>query len=108
MGLQINQIKFKSCNSPVVVGGGQAASSKTGSKEEQVTFVKTSTHCSKQNQMAMEKMEREKKGGDGDWTSRIAVMVGALDLVEILLALFFVSVRGCSSNKKKCRTILVQ
>ena len=92
-----------------MVGGEQAASSKTGSKEEQVTFVKTSTHCSKQNQMAMEKMEREKKGGDGDWTSRIAVMVGALDLVEILLALFFfVSVRGCSSNKKKCRTILVQ
>ena len=45
----------------MVVGGGQAASSKTGSKEEQVTFVKTSTHCSKQNQMAMEKMEREKK-----------------------------------------------
>ena len=34
-------------------------------------------------------LEREKKGGDGDWTSRIAVMVGALDLVEILLALFF-------------------
>jgi len=51
---------------------------------------------------------RRKKGGDGDWTSRIAVMVGALDLAKILLALFFVSVRGCSSNKKKCRTILVQ
>lgn len=77
MGSQINQIKFKSCNSPVVVGGEQAASSKTGSKEEQVTFAKTNTHCSKPNQTAMQKME--KKRSDGDWTLRIVAMVGALD-----------------------------
>ena len=45
----------------MVVGGEQAASSKTGSKEEQVTFAKTSTHCSKHNQTALEKMEEKKK-----------------------------------------------
>ena len=36
----------------------------------------------------------EKKEADGDCTSRIAVMVGALDLRRDFLGVVFVSVRG--------------
>lgn len=42
----------------------------------------------------MEKMAKKKREADGDCTSRIAVMVGALDLRGDFLGLVFVSVRG--------------
>jgi len=69
----------------VVVGGEQAASSKTGSKEEQVPFAKNKFK---------RPWDGEKKEADGDCTSRIVVMVGALDLRGDFLGVVCVSVRG--------------
>jgi hypothetical protein len=71
----------------VVVGGEQAASSKTGSKEEQVTFAKNKFKRSW-------KSWRRQQEADGDCTSRIAVMVEALDLRGDFLGVVFVSVHG--------------